>query len=148
MTSKYCTSCCEEKDIEDFHWKDKAKNIQCSSCRSCVAVRNKQHYMTNKQVYISKARHRNLRIYDENRKHLCDYLSVHPCIDCGCNDIRVLEFDHVRGIKVDEVSRLLSKRTSWNTIEAEIAKCEVRCANCHRIKTNERGGFWRDFPGF
>lgn len=61
------------------------------------------------------------------------------------NRTRVLEFDHVRGSKIDAVTRLLSKRLCWPSIEAEIAKCEVRCANCHRIKTSEQGGFWRNF---
>jgi hypothetical protein len=31
----------------------------------------------------------------------------------------------------------------WSTIAAEIAKCGVRCANCHRIQTIERGQWWR-----
>jgi hypothetical protein len=143
MLTKYCNCCGEVRDAEDFHWKNKEKNIRQSSCRFCVAKQSKKHYTSNKQEYIYNARQRNLRIYDENRKLLCAYLSIHPCVDCGNSDIRVLEFDHVRGIKKDEVTRLLRKRASWSTIEAEITKCEVRCVNCHRIKTSERGNFWR-----
>ena len=69
------------------------------------------------------------------------------CIDCGCSDIRVLEFDHVRGKKHNSVSRLLATAASWEKISIEIAKCEVRCANCHRLKTIERGGWWRSKAG-
>ena len=88
-------------------------------------------------------RTREVGVIEDNQKRLADYLRRHPCVDCGQTDIRVLEFDHVRGNKTLEVAKLLDRAISWSAIEAEIAKCEVRCANCHRIKTNERGGWWR-----
>lgn len=144
MIKKCCSSCGEERCPEDFNWKSKTKGIRQSSCRFCTSERSRKHYEHNKQDYIDKAKDRNISIFAENRERLYEYLAVHPCVDCGNNDVRVLEFDHVRGSKVDSVSRLLSNRASWDTIEREIAKCEVRCANCHRIKTGERGGFWRN----
>jgi hypothetical protein len=82
----------------------------------------------------------------ENQKKLYTYLSKRSCIDCGFSDIRVLEFDHIRGHKSNDVSRLLTSGATWERILSEIAKCDVRCANCHRIKTNERGGWWRNAP--
>jgi len=58
------------------------------------------------------------------------------CVDCGYNvNPHALDFDHVRGEKVGNVARMLSSNYAWSTIEAEIAKCEVVCANCHRIRT-------------
>jgi hypothetical protein len=78
-------------------------------------------------------------IKTENRQRLYAYLSEHPCVDCGETDVRVLEFDHVRDNKSANIAGLLNNAVSWSTIEKEIAKCDVRCANCHRIKTNERG---------
>src|SRR5439155_1449789 len=57
------------------------------------------------------------------------------CIDCGNKDPRVLDFDHVRGEKADCVSRLFR---APKRLTEELAKCEVRCSNCHRIKTWER----------
>jgi hypothetical protein len=55
----------------------------------------------------------------------------------------VLEFDHISGSKSNSIGKTLSNVVSWSTIEAEMAKCVVRCANCHRIKTCERGRWWR-----
>lgn len=60
------------------------------------------------------------------------------CVDCGEKDVRVLELDHVRGQKIMGVSAMVSRNMSIERITAEIAKCEVRCANCHRRKTWER----------
>lgn len=67
------------------------------------------------------------------------YLLEHPCVDCGCRDLRVLEFDHV-GEKVKDISRMVRLCRTWDTIKAEIGQCEVRCANCHRLRTYERAG--------
>ena len=67
-----------------------------------------------------------------------DYLSKHPCVDCGEGDVVVLDFDHVKGEKVSDVSRLANVGARlWKLIN-EIDKCEVRCANCHRRVTHKR----------
>jgi hypothetical protein len=60
-----------------------------------------------------------------------------PCMDCGreyppC----VMEFDHVRGEKKFEISKI---KYSVGALRAELAKCELVCANCHRIRTMNRG---------
>lgn len=141
---KICPGCNLERDAElDFSWKYKDRGIRNTRCRFCQSQISKQHYKNNKQSYFDRARVRETVVTEDNQKKLAEYLSCHPCVDCGETDIRVLDFDHVRGKKSDEVSRMMSTGCSWSTIEAEIAKCEVRCANCHRIKTIERSGSWR-----
>ena len=67
-----------------------------------------------------------------NREVVLDYLKTHPCVDCGNSDVRFLEFDHVRGTKIDCVS--VGVKDSWFVEKStqEINKCEVRCANCHK----------------
>ena len=80
----------------------------------------------------------------ENQVHLADYLAENPCIDCGEEDIRVLEFDHRPGVvKVAEVTRMADSGLNWPIVMAEISKCDVRCANCHRRRTAERGRWWK-----
>ena len=64
-----------------------------------------------------------------------EYLETHPCVDCGESDPVVLEFDHVRGEKVMDIAGMKARAASLFTIDNEIAKCDVRCANCHRRKT-------------
>jgi hypothetical protein len=141
---KICPGCGEERDAEqDFRWKYKDHGIRQRWCKYCQATANKDHYRNNKQEYLDRALTRNARVNTENRQRLYAYLSEHPCVDCGETDVRVLEFDHVRGNKSANIATLLNNAISWSTIEKEIAKCEVRCANCHRIKTNERGCWWR-----
>lgn len=62
-----------------------------------------------------------------------------PCLDCGVSyPSRVMEFDHVRGEKLGNVSVLVAK-ASEQRIRDEIAKCDVVCANCHRLRHIERG---------
>jgi hypothetical protein len=140
---KICPGCGEERDSADFRWKYKDRGLRNTRCKFCQSQASKQHYKNNKQSYIKRARIRDVLVSKENQRRIVDFLSRHPCIDCGCTDIRVLEFDHVQGNKSNNIARMVGEGFSWSTIEVEIAKCEVRCANCHRIKTNERSGWWR-----
>ena len=145
---KICTGCGEERDAEqDFTWKYKDRGIRHTQCKFCSQHVSKEHYKNNKQMYLNRIDKRNTRIYEENKRYLYKYLSTHPCVDCHCADVRVLEFDHVRGEKSGNISRMVGLSYSWTTIEAEIAKCEVRCANCHHIKENEKSSSWRRFLG-
>jgi hypothetical protein len=73
-----------------------------------------------------------------NRKFVDDYLKIHPCIDCGNSDVRVLEFDHVRGQKETNISNIIRNGWTLERLISEIEKCEVRCCNCHRIVTIKR----------
>lgn len=71
------------------------------------------------------------------RPFVRQYLLEHPCVDCGEADPIVLEFDHRdRTTKRFNISRYASSRTmKAETLLAEMEKCDVRCANCHRRKT-------------
>jgi hypothetical protein len=64
------------------------------------------------------------------------------CVDCGYKENAfALQFDHRPGVgKESDISRMLSVNRKWSRIEAEIAKCDVRCANCHAIITELRRG--------
>jgi hypothetical protein len=68
------------------------------------------------------------------------YLLEHPCVDCGENDIRVLEFDHRDPAeKQGAISRMVADRCGIDKISAEVEKCDVRCANCHRRRSQDEG---------
>jgi hypothetical protein len=72
-----------------------------------------------------------------------EYKLQHGCVDCGYNKHPdVLEFDHLP----DKKKSFELSDARWRTITAikkEVAKCEVVCANCHRLRTytrREQGG--------
>lgn len=69
----------------------------------------------------------------EFRKWLADKKN-HPCADCGeIFPHEAMDFDHVRGRKVVQITDMWS----WGRekVLAELAKCELVCANCHRKRT-------------
>lgn len=77
-----------------------------------------------------KAEQRNrLRIYVRG------HLATHPCIGCRETDFRCLDFDHRNpDEKYRSISQIIHGALGINVLIKEIAKCDVRCANCHRKK--------------
>jgi hypothetical protein len=64
---------------------------------------------------------------------------IFGCLECGWREWpRGLDWDHVMGDKVANVSQLIASSRPWLEISKEIAKCDCVCANCHRIRTIER----------
>jgi len=61
-----------------------------------------------------------------------------PCMDCGgCFHPDAMEFDH-RGDAPKLFSLSRGSRKSQAAIVAEIAKCDLVCANCHRLRSARR----------
>lgn len=115
------------------------KSYRCAKCKSDY---NRQHYLQNKATYVARASARKFQVLSDLNSRLSEYLANHPCVDCGEEDPLVLEFDHLRD-KTREVSSMIGRGYSWEAVLQEIAKCEVRCANCHRRVTAKRARWFR-----
>jgi hypothetical protein len=136
-----CYGCGLTKAASDFAWRRKARNQRDTYCRPCRSAYKAEHYRKNKARYIENARVRSDRERLRRTMYLLDYFRFHPCADCGESEPLVLEFDHLAD-KSFEIGTNFADR-GWESILAEMAKCDVVCANCHRIRTAARRGSLR-----
>ena len=137
---KKCAMCGQTKPSPEFNRSARNRDGLHSYCRDC----HKRHYRENAERHGRNVRRTSRARLATMRKVVAEALSG-GCVDCGTSDIRVLEFDHVRGVKLDSISSLIRRGRSIATVRAEIEKCEVRCANCHAIATLMRlGTTWHD----
>lgn len=99
--------------------------------------------MRDKAKAVQYTLTRRSKLLAVNRPNLLQYLSTHHCVDCGNADARVLEFDHIdKDTKSYEIGVMLNT-FKWEKILTEINKCEVRCANCHKIRSGIQFNWWR-----
>lgn len=106
-----------------------------SMCKTHHREYVREHYRANKQKYVDKAK----RHYLENLALIRAAKSV-PCMDCKRDyPYYVMDFDH-RDSKVFAIASD-AKNFGRQQILAEIAKCDVVCANCHRERTALRAGY-------
>lgn len=138
---KFCSSCKQNKSLDRFNKNRHRKDGLQSTCRDCNRRSSKDYYASNKAHHRQVIKNRNQKLRKENRQRLCDYLRSHPCVDCEESDIVVLDFDHLRD-KSFNISTMIDGH-SWDKILAEIAKCDVVCANCHRRRTGQRTNCYR-----
>jgi hypothetical protein len=94
-------------------------------------------YPKNKKKHISYVSNMKRKIND----FVLNYKKNSKCVDCGFlgrKHPEVLEFDHINNNKEFNVSEFRYLTSSINKVKREIGKCEVVCANCHRIRTAKR----------
>ena len=93
-------------------------------------------YKNNRESEIVRAMENNKEKRKVIRKFLQDYKTENPCTDCNqCFPYYVMDFDHLRD-KFMGVSKMTYY--SLDTVKKEIEKCDLVCANCHRIRTFTR----------
>lgn len=133
MSLKWCKDCQSDKPVAKFYKDVRNKDGLMSSCRSChlqKVKRNRRKNRKQKKEYQANYRAR-LRVFIDDLKEDT------PCADCGVvYHPRVMDFDHLPEFdKRYTISKMVQMQCKIETILEEIAKCELVCANCHRIRT-------------
>lgn len=105
------------------------KNIQDRKAAS------KRHYEANKNRYLERNVKYRLRIKDFVR----EIKENKACKDCGVKyPYYVMDFDHLDAeTKLNDIN-FLSSTGRIGALKQEITKCEIVCANCHRVRTYQR----------
>lgn len=158
---KICTLCLKEKKLTEYHIRDKSPKFRatnprrytsrCKECRRQPAaphggfdpdrsprVRYGSQTPAGKRALAAAYKRRTRRA---SRIKALEYLAAKGCETCGERDPRILEFDHLKPEdKIDTIANLLGNGYSWGSekLRAEIRKCRVLCANCHRRHTVEQ----------
>ncbi len=103
------------------------KNIE----ESRAAIR--RHYYANKEKYLEKNRRRREKL----RSFVRQLKESAVCTDCKQKyPYYVMDFDHLEN-KEGLVS-YFAKNLQEGALRRELEKCEIVCANCHRIRTFKR----------
>src|SRR6266850_1470564 len=141
LGTRVCCTCGVAKPLSEFALKNKERGTRATKCRSCQAAYSREHYRRNRPAYLARTATQRKFNREECRQQVYNYLTGHSCVDCGERDPIVLEFDHRDPSKKRaSISRLINHVT-WAALQREIARCDVRCANCHRRRTAEQFGW-------
>ena len=133
---KLCRSCEQEKPEDAFGKWSKSPDGLYYKCKQCRSEYDKAHYASSptRRAAVRAVDEKNRK---ENAQRVRDLKAASKCTDCGNRNPIVLEFDHL-GDKKFNVADMVRHGRSWESIRAEIAKCDIVCANCHRIRTHDR----------
>lgn len=125
-STKACKDCGHTKKIDEFY---------VSSVRQLKSGESQTYYSSRCRPCHTKRTHTTGRkLTDSNLLRIWRHFESNPCVDCGEDNPVVLSFDHRdRSKKAGTIGNMM--KLSWPAIAAEIAKCDVRCMNCHAIKT-------------
>jgi hypothetical protein len=136
--TKFCGVCKEDKSVLLFAKNSNKKDGLQNCCKPCQAKYGKARYEGSKELY----RERNRKLKIRNQIAIYEWLQNKACVDCEVDNPVVLTFDHNpdKGKKKLEVSNMVKQSWGLQTIFDEIAKCEIRCFNCHMIKDSLRRG--------
>lgn len=131
--SKTCATCLKEHPESEFYVKRTKKDgtvLRHAHCKSCFYEKYFRKDMPKREARAEVRRAAIKKIVDEAKNV--------PCMDCGARwPPEAMDLDHVKGTKLGNVSTLTARK-NLPLILAEIAKCEVVCACCHRIRTRSR----------
>lgn len=105
--------------------------------RERKAFYDKRRRALNHDQVLGAEAKRRVNRYRQIKEFVKSLKAITPCADCGKHfGYWVMEFDHVKGDKKFDVSRIGGR--SMAVIKAEVAKCEIVCSNCHKDREHVR----------
>ena len=108
---------------------------RASLCNGCALKRRRANSKRWRQLNKDKVNANQVVHSRRRRAYLADIKDV-PCMDCGGKfHHSAMDFDHI-GDKEFEISKIYTR--SKELLDKEIAKCEIVCSNCHRVRTYNR----------
>jgi protein-arginine kinase activator protein McsA len=145
VTTKYCSACQQSRPLAEFNVRRASADGLQNICRACNRAKARTYYAEHREAHIRVIMARKAQIRRATLDAVGEFLHLNPCTDCGEQDVRVLDFDHRPGVeKSADVMKLVQDGYSLARVMDEIAKCDVRCRNCHAKVTYERmGENWR-----
>ncbi len=144
MEEKHCGACAHLLPTTAFGRNRARHDGLQSQCRRCKRVQQRAWYGRHQAEQAERTNGKRVQRRRASREKLFAYLQSAACLDCGETHPACLDFDHVRGEKTMAVSTLVRRGYAWKTIEREILKCDVRCANCHRKRTAREQRWYAD----
>ncbi len=132
---RLCIACLKTLPSRFFRWKNRKAGLKVPRCKPCDILYRAEVYRSKTPLYIERNKRRYQKLMD-----FVTNLKRGPCMDCKKKfDPCAMDFDHRdSSLKIDKVSRLLSRSFSKERILEEINKCDLICANCHRVRTKLR----------
>ncbi len=131
-SSRFCRECDDEL-VLSVNWKHCSKSARTYWCNTCLVLRGKERYAKDRE-------HINKRIRERSAATMAWVRAIKMdsgCVDCGYKDHpSALDFDHTCDDKLFDIGSGAS--LSREKLQREIDKCDVVCANCHRIRTYNR----------
>lgn len=99
--------------------------------------RSALRYARHREHVLAADRDRARRGRAERAAYVTAYKLERGCADCGYDaHAEALDLDHRdHATKAHDVAYLVSTRVAWPRLLAELEKCDVVCANCHRVRT-------------
>src|SRR5581483_5470727 len=132
---KRCGMCGIDKPVEEFH--RSSRHGRQAWCKTCRREYDRAYHLATGELRREQKRQRRL----STRAWYQTLKEGKPCVDCGgVFHQAAMTWDHRPGtVKRCEVSMMV-RGFSRESILAEIAKCDLVCANCHAARTAERRG--------
>jgi hypothetical protein len=134
---KMCSGCKQCLEVSEFNKNSRRHDGYQTMCRSCQRdYYSKRYYDPNGSE--RKRLERNREKNKELRREIIRGAKSIPCMDCGVEyPYYVMDFDH-RDPKEKRytVGMMVGQGQPLDQLRQEIAKCDVVCSNCHRIRTH------------
>ena len=112
--------------------------INCPTCDALFTpARTWQKFCALKCRRNSPAKKLRNQAFQQTRRDLINKIKIdRGCAKCGYNaHSAALDFNHIHSDKTFNVSQ--DTKVAMHKLLLEIDKCEVLCANCHRVHTYE-----------